>query len=191
MLNFGLTCASSIHMYTQFVELLYCCFYCYVVSVLMFEFCHYVYRYFVQIGLLFLQSLLAPEHGVDLAQGQQQLHPILAHLFAFAYIWGLGGNLTHHCHQPFTAFVRSQLSSLLHLLPSASVFDFFVDVKKDAQGAAVSALQPWSAVLPAPAPAGRSHLPYFQMLVPTVDTVRYSYLLQVSNPHVANGVLLL
>lgn len=134
------------------------------------------------------QSLLVPEHGVDLSQDQQQLHPILAHLFAFAYIWGLGGNLTHHCHPPFNAFVRSQLSSLLHLPPGASVFDFFVDVKKDAQGAAVSALQQWSAVLPAP--AGRKHLPYFQMLVPTVDTVRYSYLLQVGNPHVARSTFL-
>lgn len=130
-----------------------------------------------------LQSLLAPERGVDLSQDQQQLHPILAHLFAFAYIWGLGGNLTHHWHQPFNAFVRSQLSSLLHLPPSTSVFDFFVDVRKDAQGAAVSTLQQWSAVLPAP--AGRKHMPYFQLLVPTVDTVRYSYLLQVSTPLVA------
>lgn len=128
--------------------------------------------------MCFLQSLLAPEHGIDLSQDQGQLEPVLAHLFAFAYIWGLGGNLSHHCHQAFNTFVRGQLSSLLHLPPSASVFDFFVDVKKDAQGAAVSALQQWSAVLPAFAYDKR--MPYFQMLVPTVDTVRYSYLLQVS-----------
>ena len=125
-----------------------------------------------------MQSLLAPEHSIDLSQDQEQLQPVLAHLFVFAYIWGLGGNLTHHCHQPFNTFVRSQLSSLLHLPPGASVFDFFVDVKKDAQGAAVSAVQQWSAVLPSF--VCRKHMPYLEMLVPTVDTVRYSYLLQVS-----------
>ena len=131
---------------------------------------------------------MAPEHGIDLSQDQEQLQPVLAHLFAFAYIWGLGGNLTHHCHQPFNTFVRSQLSSLLHLPPSASVFDFFVDVKKDAQGAAVSALQQWSAMLPSS--VCHKHMPYIQMLVPTVDTVRYSYLLQVSNVLVAQGTVL-
>ena len=125
-----------------------------------------------------MQSLLAPEHGIDLSQDQEQLQPVLAHLFVFAFIWGLGGTLTHHCHQPFNTFVRSQLSSLLQLPPGVSVFDFFVDVKKDAQGAAVSAVQQWSAVLPSF--VCQKHMPYFQMLVPTVETVRYTYLLQVS-----------
>ncbi|KAL3154307.1 hypothetical protein ABBQ32_013792 [Trebouxia sp. C0010 RCD-2024] len=123
-----------------------------------------------------VQSLLAPEHNMDLSQEPDQLEPVLAQLFAFAYIWGLGGNLTHHCQQPFTAFVRSQLGSLLPLPPSTSAFDFFVDVSKDAQGVAVSSLQQWSAVLPGFVYDKR--MPYFQMLVPTVDTVRYSFLLQ-------------
>lgn len=126
-----------------------------------------------------LQSLLAPERGVDLSQEPEQLEPILAHLFAFAYVWGLGGNLAHPCHQPFTTFVRGQFGSLLNLPPSACAFDFFVDVRKDAQGGgAVSSLQQWSAVLPGFAYDKR--MPYFQMLVPTVDTVRYSFLLQVT-----------
>lgn len=115
---------------------------------------------------------------MDLSQEPDQLEPVLAQLFAFAYIWGLGGNLTHHCQQPFTAFVRSQLGSLLPLPPSTSAFDFFVDVSKDAQGVAVSSLQQWSAVLPGFVYDKR--MPYFQMLVPTVDTVRYSFLLQVT-----------
>ena len=125
-------------------------------------------------------------HGIELSEDQEQLQPVLEHLFVFAYIWGLGGNLTHHCHQSFNTFVRSQLSSLLHLPPGASVFDFFVDVKKDAQGSAVSAVQQWSAVLPSF--VCHKHTPYFQMLVPTVDTVRYSYLLQVSTPLVVKSL---
>lgn len=127
-----------------------------------------------------LQSLLAPQNGVDLSQAQEVLEPILAQLFAFAYIWGLGGNLTHPCHQPFSTFVHTQLGSLLQLPATAFVFDFFVSIKKDAQGMVVSNLQQWSAVLPAF--VYDRHMPYFQMLVPTVDTVRYSFLLQVSSP---------
>ena len=124
-----------------------------------------------------LQSLLAPQHGVDLSQAQEQLEPILGQLFAFPYIWGLGGSLTQPCHQPFTAFVHSQLGSLLQLPVNSSAFDFFVSVKQNAQGAVVCDLQQWSAVLPAFVYDKRT--PYFQMLVPTVDTVRFSFLLQV------------
>ncbi|KAL0028415.1 hypothetical protein WJX77_005025 [Trebouxia sp. C0004] len=122
-----------------------------------------------------LQSLLAPDHGVDLAQPQDQLEPILSQLFAFAYIWGLGGSLTHESHQPFSAFVRTQLAIQVQLPPTGSVFDFFVDVKKGPQGV-VADMQQWGAVLPAF--AYDKHMPYFQMLVPTVDTVRYSFLLK-------------
>jgi len=114
---------------------------------------------------------------VDLAQPQDQLEPILSQLFAFAYIWGLGGSLTHESHQPFSAFVRTQLATLVQLPPTGSVFDFFVDVKTGPQGV-VADMQQWGAVLPAFAYDKR--MPYFQMLVPTVDTVRYSFLLKVS-----------
>ncbi len=129
------------------------------------------------IAAVCLQSLLGSEHGVDLAQAQDQLEPILSQLFAFAYIWGLGGSLTHECHQPFTAFVRSQLTSLVQLPATGSAFDFFVSVKAGPQGV-VADMQQWGAVLPGFAYDKR--MPYFQMLVPTVDTVRYSFLLQVS-----------
>ena len=124
-----------------------------------------------------LQSLLTPDHGVELGQAQDQIEPILAQLFAFAYIWGLGGSLTHECHQPFTAFVRTQLAPLVLLAQNSSAFDFFVDVKQNSQGM-VADVQQWGAVLPAFAYDKR--MPYFQMLVPTVDTVRYSFLLRVS-----------
>ena len=125
---------------------------------------------------MLLQSLLAPERGVDLAQEQDELEPILSRLFAFAYVWGLGGNLTHSCQQPFTAFVSEQLASLVILPPVGSAFDFFVEMKKSPQGV-VAEMRQWSSVLPAFVYDKR--MPYFQMLVPTVDTVRYSFLLQV------------
>ena len=124
-----------------------------------------------------VQSLLTPDHGVELTQAHDQIEPVLGQLFAFAYIWGLGGSLTHECHQPFTAFVRTQLAPLVLLPQNSSAFDFFVDVKQDSQGM-VADVQQWGSVLPAFAYDKR--MPYFQMLVPTVDTVRFSFLLRVS-----------
>ena len=115
---------------------------------------------------------------MDIAQPQDQLEPVLSQLFAFAYIWGLGGSLTHESHHLFSAFVRTQLAPLVQLPPTGSVFDFFVEVKKGPQGV-VADMQQWGSVLPAFAYDKR--MPYFQMLVPTVDTVRYSFLLKVSS----------
>ena len=125
-----------------------------------------------------LQSLLGPGHNVDLSQDPDQLEPILAQLFAFAYIWGLGGNLAAPCQQPFTAFVRGQLGGLLQLPQNWSAFDFLVTVKKTPQGM-VAEMQQWGSVVLASTYNRKT--PFSQMLVPTVDTVRYSFLLQVSN----------
>ena len=63
-------------------------------------------------------------------QDPEQLEPVLAQLFVFAYTWALGGNLTHPCQAPFSSFMHTQFAKLVTLPSSGTVFDFFVDFKK-------------------------------------------------------------
>lgn len=133
------------------------------------------------IRVVALQALLAPKHGVDLAQPLDLLQPILAQLFVFAYTWALGGNLTQPCQAPFNAFMHTQFAKLVPLPANGSVFDFFIDIKRDVRGHAGPAeMHTWASVVPSF--TFNKAMPFFQMLVPTVDTVRFSFLLEVSAP---------
>ena len=53
-----------------------------------------------------MQALLKPERGINYGRTAEQLEPVLLKVFAFAYIWALGGNLAHTCHDAFDSHVR-------------------------------------------------------------------------------------
>lgn len=129
-----------------------------------------------------MQALLTPQHGVEMNQDPDQLEPVLAQLFVFAYVWGLGGNLMQPCQAPFTTFMHNQFAKLVTLPTTGTVLDFFVDLKKVKTGGVGAGIGPpemrfWSSKVPS-FTFNRS-MPFFQMLVPTVDTVRFSFLLEV------------
>ena len=114
-------------------------------------------------------------------QDPEQLEPVLAQLFVFAYTWALGGNLTHPCQTPFSSFMHNQFAKLVTLPSTGTVFDFFVDFKKVkggvGGGAGVPEMRAWASTVPSF--TLNKSMPFFQMLVPTVDTVRFSFLLEV------------
>ncbi|GFH16492.1 uncharacterized protein HaLaN_12918, partial [Haematococcus lacustris] len=96
----------------------------------------------------------------------------LSRIFVFAYVWAMGGNLVHGCHEDFDEFAREQLGSVANFPGAATVFDYFVDASRTFPHefrAWTEVVQPFSY---------RKDVPYFQMLVPTNDTVRFAYLLE-------------
>eukprot|EP00898_Chlorokybus_atmophyticus_P006606 jgi/Chlat1/6947/Chrsp52S06617 len=124
------------------------------------------------ISLMYLmQTLLSPGRGLDFARPPEELHLVVGRLFAFAYVWSLGGNLTALSHEKFDEFVRERLAPIAQFPGQGNVFDYYVDYKE-------GALQAWEDVVPAF--KFSKSVPYFQMLVPTIDTVRYSFLLDAS-----------
>ncbi|KAF5831208.1 dynein-1-beta heavy chain, flagellar inner arm I1 complex [Dunaliella salina] len=118
-------------------------------------------------------SLATPEHGVAPEDGQEAFTTLLEKIYAsqltqmwflFCMIWGLGGTLDEDGRKKFDTFMREKDARY----PSAdTVFEYCVDPKQRQWVTWESKLS--SAYRPPP------ETPFFKILVPTIDTVRNSF----------------
>ncbi|KAI9095538.1 hypothetical protein DFS34DRAFT_182154 [Phlyctochytrium arcticum] len=110
---------------------------------------------------------------IDFSQGIGDLKGLLGHLFVFCYTWALGGNCADGYQEAFDSFVRDMfdVTPLVDVqLPSANnIFCYYVDLKAKAFGL-------WDDLVPAF--KYTPDIPYFQMMVPTAETVKYEFFLE-------------
>eukprot|EP00667_Euglena_gracilis_P000018 EG_transcript_18 len=90
--------------------------------------------------------------------------------FAFAYVWAVGGNVDQPSQEAFDAFVREEMEAVCTFPGFGLCHDFCVDAQ-------LRRLVPWESRVPTYTHDPRK--PFFQILVPTVDTERYAFLLEV------------
>ncbi|KAL7754338.1 hypothetical protein RI367_000319 [Sorochytrium milnesiophthora] len=132
-----------------------------------------------------LETFIRDAKVFDFASGGD-LKLLLAHVFIFCYAWSIGGNLTQSVHDAFDTFARelfSQGDTVDAPIPSdTSVFGFVVDARQ-------KTFVPWEEQVPQF--QFSTDVPFFQMMVPTVDTVRYQYivdrLVRASFPTLVTG----
>jgi dynein heavy chain len=90
----------------------------------------------------------------------------LEKFFVFCLMWSLGGCLLEADREIFSEFIRG-LSGLI--LPNNSLYDEYFDIKK-------LTLSKWDSMVAEYVPPATKK--FSEILVPTVDTVRYSWLLE-------------
>lgn len=132
------------------------------------------------------QSLFRSQKGVDFKRPQEELFKLIDRLFAFAFFWSVGGSINYTYWEKFDEFARELFESegvALQLPPTNLIFDYMVDI-------GTTQFVAWQSIVP-----GFQYQPdvaYFQMVVPTVDTVRFSYLMStliaVDKPVFVTGV---
>lgn len=64
----------------------------------------------VQTVALLFQSLVFGPGGPDLKSDPLRLHVLLATVFAWCLVWGLGGNLDEACNDKFDSMVKDMLA---------------------------------------------------------------------------------
>ncbi|XP_043915244.1 dynein axonemal heavy chain 6 [Protopterus annectens] len=118
-----------------------------------------------------LESLLTGKRGPDLKMEQTRLNNILCQTFVFSYLWSLGGNLTENCWDAFDSFIRQQFedNTDAKLPTTCDLWSLYMDFDS-------KRLDPWEKIIPAFRYS--SEIPFFEMLVPTNDTVRFGYLME-------------
>ncbi|BFZ25685.1 hypothetical protein BsWGS_28724 [Bradybaena similaris] len=118
-----------------------------------------------------LEALIFPARGgLDMTLDKGRLHMLVAQTFAFSYLWAVGGNLTENYWDPFDTFVYSQFDDMpeAKLPVTGDLWSYFVDYE-------ARRMDTWEKIVPS-----FKYNPeesFFEMLVPTVDTVRFGYIL--------------
>ncbi|XP_050800280.1 dynein axonemal heavy chain 6 isoform X6 [Gopherus flavomarginatus] len=118
-----------------------------------------------------LESLLFGKGGPDLKMDQSKLKTIICQTFVFCYLWSLGGNLMENYWDTFDTFVRQQFEDNpeAKLPTSGDLWSVYMDFDS-------RRLELWERVIPTFKYSRQ--VPFFEMLVPTTDTVRYGYLME-------------
>uniref|UniRef100_A0A8C8W0I7 Dynein, axonemal, heavy chain 6 n=1 Tax=Peromyscus maniculatus bairdii TaxID=230844 RepID=A0A8C8W0I7_PERMB len=118
-----------------------------------------------------LESLLLSRDGSILSMEQMKLNTLLCQTFVFCYLWSLGGNLTENYWDTFDTFIRTQFddNADARLPSSGDLWSIHVDFD-------TKRLDPWERIIPTFKYS--REVPFFEMLVPTTDTVRYGYLME-------------
>ncbi|CCW68554.1 unnamed protein product [Phytomonas sp. Hart1] len=103
-------------------------------------------------------------------------------LFAFSYVWSVAGNVDQDAMDHFDNVVRGWFEKLVHFPNHGSVFDLTIDF-------AGRMFLPWASTMPDYVYDPTT--PFFNILVPTVDTVRYgaltAMLLDAGKPLLLSG----
>ncbi|KAL3884515.1 hypothetical protein ACJMK2_024650, partial [Sinanodonta woodiana] len=118
-----------------------------------------------------MESLLFSRGGPNLQQDVQKLHPLICATFVFCYLWAIGGNIRDTNWDAFDSFIRQMFedSGDAKLPPGVDLWACYMDFE-------TRRMDSWEKIVPAF--KYNKEVPFFEMLVPTVDTVRYGYLLE-------------
>nr|XP_019939373.1 PREDICTED: dynein heavy chain 6, axonemal [Paralichthys olivaceus] len=117
-----------------------------------------------------LEALLLGEGGPNLNMDSKHVKSILCQTFIFCYLWAVGGNLNSSHWDSFDTFVKEQFAEDKVKLPkSGTLFSMYMNFNH-------KRLESWETIIPLF--EYKNEQPFFEMLVPTTDTVRYGYLME-------------
>ena len=125
----------------------------------------------VQMICKLLESLLlSGAKEIDFKLELTKVLSLVCMTFVFCYLWGLGGNISESNWDAFDSFIRNQFEEDANAkLPvSGDLWGQRIDF-------GVKRMESWEKVVTLFKYS--RDIPFFEILVPTVDTVRYAYLL--------------
>lgn len=122
----------------------------------------------MQSCLNFIEAFLNPE-VLDLKKAQL-IYPekIVLTYLVFSLIWSLGANLHDNSRKTFSQAFRTEVVSIMPEFPEGDIYDYGIDPN-------THRFEPWQEQIPSFEydPSKK----FFDILVPTTDTVKYKYIL--------------
>ncbi|KAL0488326.1 dynein heavy chain [Acrasis kona] len=123
-----------------------------------------------------------PNHAQLTGREDPYMKTMLQNLFTFSFVWSIGGNIVKENRQEFDKHCRDQLRNVCNMPLHGSVYDFCIDFD-------TNTFVEWSRMVPEF--VYNPSIPFSQIMVPTVDTVRSSYMLRtlikIEKPILFNG----
>ncbi|KAJ8737519.1 hypothetical protein PYW08_000114 [Mythimna loreyi] len=122
-------------------------------------------------AVCFLLGALLAEPG-DRFPDKAYIKVYIAHCFIFCYVWCIGGNILEEGRKRFEEVIKRQFEQFeeAEFMPQGfNFFDMYMDTK-------LRRLKVWAEIIPEF--VYDPNKPFFETLVPTIDTVRYGYLFE-------------
>ncbi|XP_043475594.1 dynein axonemal heavy chain 6 isoform X1 [Leptopilina heterotoma] len=117
-----------------------------------------------------MESIILEPNAIDRSADKETVKTFLTQSFIFSYIWAIGGNLIDSAREIFELFVRNLFNDNPYSrLPSQSLWDVYINTRN-------RNLELWIKLMPSF--SYDKTVPFFEILVPTVDTVRFGYLME-------------
>ncbi|XP_053596859.1 dynein axonemal heavy chain 6 [Microplitis demolitor] len=118
-----------------------------------------------------LESILLEPDSVNKIVDKSRLTTFVTQSFAFSYIWGIGGNVIDSSREAFELFVTHQLeqNSSARLPVAGDLWNLFMNTHKQR-------MDLWLKIMPAF--DYNPDTPFFDILVPTIDTVRFGFIIK-------------
>ncbi|KAK5640059.1 hypothetical protein RI129_010870 [Pyrocoelia pectoralis] len=118
-----------------------------------------------------IESIVSIPGMMEKVGEKSRVRTFLCQIFVFAYLWGGGGNLLDASRDKFESCVRDQFDEFpdAKLPAGANLWDLFPSV-------AARRLEPWVKIISTF--TYDSTTPFFEMLVPTIDTVRFGFIMK-------------
>ena len=119
-----------------------------------------------------LEIFLDVENGFKPQENYDKQLRYVNNVFAFAVIWGIGGGLHSRSIEKFSDFCRHIFSQLVSIPIAETVFEYFIDCNRKFE----MVFTHWHDIVPDF--KYEKGMSYFDIIVPTVDTVRYNYMME-------------
>jgi dynein heavy chain len=118
-----------------------------------------------------IESVVKDPKAAKLAADPANATKTLGGIFAFSYVWSIAGNLNESGWESFDTFIREQMeeNNDIRLPQNGDVFSFYME---PSQGR----FEGWEKILPVF--KYDSSAAFFDILVPTVDTVRFGFIME-------------
>uniref|UniRef100_A0A1B6CU24 AAA+ ATPase domain-containing protein n=1 Tax=Clastoptera arizonana TaxID=38151 RepID=A0A1B6CU24_9HEMI len=117
------------------------------------------------------QSLSCESGFFEKILDRSRMRTVICQFFVFSYLWAIGGNLDDNSREQFESHVREQFeeNTDARLPPGVDLWDAYMNLEQ-------YKMEPWVRVVPKFNYS--NDIPFFEMLVPTTDTVRFGYIME-------------
>lgn len=125
------------------------------------------------------QSILCVGHGFNYAQydgenanSMSELMSLVDRVFFFCYVWSVGAGCVANCWEAFSENAREIFDGMcpsLQLPGGGTAFDYFIDLNQNK-------FREWNEIVPSF--NFQDNVPYFELMVPTTDTCRFSFVMK-------------
>jgi len=118
-----------------------------------------------------IESLFSDPDSFDTETENSKVQNYICQSFIFSYLWSLGSNLIDSSQKKFESLVFNQFEnhSEFSISPGIKLFDVYLNT-------VTKSFENWDSIVPKFVYSADT--PYFELLVPTVDSIRYAYVMQ-------------